>query len=319
MNGQAESSQTPRVSVLDPVSQALEWTLEVLFRPFRLEKWLVLGFAAWLSMLADCNSGGSSNLNDGDRRTRLGDGAYEAWEWFLTHLLPVLVIVGVVMTIVFVIWIVLLWVSSRGKFVFLDGVVRNRAEIVAPWKTYGARGDSLFLFRAFLGAAALVVIFSILIASGAMVWILDLSHGGRPLIVLGLIVAGTTFLALVCFLLLLELALEDFVVPLMYAGEGGLFAAWRELFGLISFRPGAFLLYVGVRIVIGVVFFALIVFSCCMTCCLVVIPYVGTVILLPLWVFRRAYSIRFLAQFGPRYAAFGEVRPAAGEAPVQSC
>ena len=310
MNGQAEPNQRPRLSVLDPVSQAVDRTTEVLFRPFRLEKWLVLGFAAWLSMIADCNGPGSSNWNDDDGyRDRLGHGAHEAWEWFLTHLLPVLVIVGVVATVVFVIWIVLLWISSRGKFVFLDGVVRNRAAIVAPWGAYGSRGDGLFLFRALMGVAAIVAVLSIVGATGVMVWFLETAHGGRPLIVLGLVVAGLTFFALVVLLLLFELALEDFVVPLMYVGEGGVLAAWRELFGLVGSRPGTFLLYVGVRIVIGIVFFALIVLFCCMTCCIVALPYVGTVILLPLWVFRRAYSIRFLAQFGPRYDRFAGPRP----------
>ena len=49
------------------------------------------------------------------------------------------------------------------------------------------------------------------------------------------------------------------------------------------------------------------------TCCLVIVPYVGTVILLPLHVFVRSYSLCFLAQFGPDYAPFasmtGEAAP----------
>ena len=34
------------------------------------------------------------------------------------------------------------------------------------------------------------------------------------------------------------------------------------------------------------------------------VPYLGTVLLLPVLVFQRAYSLHFLAQFGPAYDVF---------------
>jgi hypothetical protein len=40
------------------------------------------------------------------------------------------------------------------------------------------------------------------------------------------------------------------------------------------------------------------------------IPYLGTVLLLPVLVFKRSYSIYFLRQFGPEYDVFPPAPPA---------
>jgi len=50
---------------------------------------------------------------------------------------------------------------------------------------------------------------------------------------------------------------------------------------------------------------AVVVLACCLLCCTVLIPYVGTVILLPVLVFWRSYSVHFLEQFGGTYRLFG--------------
>ena len=50
-------------------------------------------------------------------------------------------------------------------------------------------------------------------------------------------------------------------------------------------------------------------------CCLAVLPYVGTVLLLPLSVFKRSYSVFFLEQFGREWrmvAAAPELSPDSG-------
>ena len=39
----------------------------------------------------------------------------------------------------------------------------------------------------------------------------------------------------------------------------------------------------------------------CATCCIAAIPYVGTVILLPIPITLGAFSLLFLRQFGPDY------------------
>jgi hypothetical protein len=50
--------------------------------------------------------------------------------------------------------------------------------------------------------------------------------------------------------------------------------------------------------------------TCCCACCFMVIPYIGTVFLLPILVFGRSYSLYYLAQYGREYNVFVPTEPA---------
>jgi hypothetical protein len=77
---------------------------------------------------------------------------------------------------------------------------------------------------------------------------------------------------------------------------------------MLGSRPGTFILYLLFQIVLAILSFlvmaAAFVVTCCIACCVAAIPYIGTVLLLPIIVFGRSYSLYFLAQFGPRYDVF---------------
>ena len=51
----------------------------------------------------------------------------------------------------FVFMIVITWLSARGKFMFLDNVVRGQARVVAPWYEYRKEGNSFFRWNLFWG------------------------------------------------------------------------------------------------------------------------------------------------------------------------
>src|SRR5262249_28523995 len=55
MNGSAS-----KIEIFKPFGEALELMKKILFKPFHLKKWLVIGFAAWL---ANLGSGGGGNFN----------------------------------------------------------------------------------------------------------------------------------------------------------------------------------------------------------------------------------------------------------------
>lgn len=55
-----------------------------------------------------------------------------------------------------------------------------------------------------------------------------------------------------------------------------------------------YLLRIGLAFAIGI---AVMIVSC-LTCCLTAIPYIGTVILLPVFVFSRAYPLCYLETLG---------------------
>ena len=39
----------PRIEIFAPFGEAFELTKKILFQPFDLAKWLVIGFSAWLA------------------------------------------------------------------------------------------------------------------------------------------------------------------------------------------------------------------------------------------------------------------------------
>jgi hypothetical protein len=72
-----------------------------------------------------------------------------------------------------------------------------------------------------------------------------------------------------------------------------------------------FLFQIVLTIVIGMMLLVVVVATCCIAGCFLAIPYLGTVLLLPVHVFNRAYSLSYLAQFGPQFNVFPPESPAA--------
>ena len=290
------------ISVIDPVSSAFERVKLVLFQPFDPGKWFVIGFCAFLANLCQGGGGGGGstieNVNWGEIR-----------EFIAQHLLVIIIVVATLLLVGFVIWIVLLWLSSRGRFMFLHCVAENKGEVRAPWHKYRIQGNSLFMFRLALGFISLFV-FGLLIGIAAILaYVLGRDAGLAPIIIivvltiLLLIPLGITFGLIGKFT-------EDFVVPVMYLRNALCMDSWREFMSLLSANKGRFALYILFHIVIdmaiGAIIAAVVLATCCCACCIMMIPYIGTVLLLPVFVFVRSYSLHYLAQYGPDYDAFAQ-------------
>ncbi|MBU4429332.1 MAG: hypothetical protein KKE37_08280, partial [Verrucomicrobia bacterium] len=271
------------------------------FSPFDMVKWLGLGFTAWLSLLGS----GSPVLNFGNFWNKdSSEPLQAAWNWTLAHLALVISLAACIGVCVLAVSLAVAWVASRGKFMFLDNVIHNRAEIVKPWERYRTQGNSYFLFSVCLGLASLAVLGAIILISTliAMPDITRQHFGANAIsaIVLGLLlflVYGITLTAVMLFL-------EDFIVPIMALRSCRALTAWSLFFDLFKAHTGVFILYLLFRIVLGWAVGAISLVFCCFLCCVMWIPYVNTVIVLPLFVFVRCYSIHFLEQFGNEYRLF---------------
>jgi hypothetical protein len=307
----------PRISVVEPLTPAWERTKRILFRPFDLGRWLVLGFAAWLAGLG--GSGGGFQLRlpmrgwgdwGGSASWREGlDGAEQVVRdvWQGVALAGCLVALAVVVVLVVAMVVVGLWASSRGRFVFLDDVLSGRAAIVEPWKRLRRQGNSLFLFRLLFGLVLLVVI-------GLMVGGTFLAVGGVAGLArhetIGAVVAIPLVLVLVAVVALCLVTgalvgylLEGFVVPLMHRHGLGVMDGWRRFLGHFRARPWLFLLsgllLIGLRLGVAMVVVTAGFMTCCLGFLVLMIPYVGTVLLLPVPVFVRSYTVELLAQADP--------------------
>jgi len=138
-----------RIAYFEPLARAWERMKHILWRPFDLAKWLVLGFSCWLAGLADGAGGGGwkwiADKNDFPGRHTIysRSGSYEEIGEALIWLPLIFIIIMAVAAIL----LLILWLSSRAKMIYLDNVVHNRAQIVEPWNRLRTLGNSLFLWR----------------------------------------------------------------------------------------------------------------------------------------------------------------------------
>jgi hypothetical protein len=297
------------IRFFEPLSLAWNRMKVALFKPFDLHKWLVVGFTAFLAGLADWNRGSSGNSrvsNDWSFGEFLRFPA-RAWDWLMDHpLWSILILFGV--SFLILLGIVLLWLSSRGKFMFLDNVVHDKAEVANPWREYKREGNSLFLWRLIFS----FIIFSFFIMLVVLFFVgasrLYEDSFGHHTPVLFIIMTGLVFLFMFILVGYIATFLDSFVVPIMYKRRISATKAWGQFLSVFGKYPFHFILY-GLLMLLLVVLFVIAVilaglFTCCIGFFLLVIPYVGTVVTLPIWYWFRAFSVEFLAQFGDEFDVF---------------
>ncbi len=295
----------PRIEIIAPFRAAYDWMKTVLFRPFDVAQWLTIAFAAFI---AGSWGGGGGNfsrlgrLGNGDWKysaTRHGDLDWDFTPWIVAAVIGLVVIV----LLLTVVW---MWVSSRGRFIFTDCVVKNRGAIGEPWREYRREGNSYFLFSLVIACG----MFLIIAIAGVFMWICFFrmrgeGGPGQVIIVIGLIVIALIWVGFSLFFGLVS----AFMVPVMYRRRSGAKEAFLDVGKLILANPGPFILFIlfGIALVIAVGIIGAVV--ACFTCCIGGLPYISTVLLLPAIVWLAAYKLLFLRQFGDAYDAWAVIVP----------
>jgi hypothetical protein len=122
-----------------------------------------------------------------------------------------------------------------------------------------------------------------------------------------LAIAGWVF---VMVLLVIAWALiAGFMMPVMYRRRCRAYEAFRATVSLIAAHPGEIVLYCLFLFVLAIATGLISCFAICATCCIAALPYVGTVILLPVYILLRSFSLLFLRQFGPDYDVWANAMP----------
>lgn len=299
------------ISLLAPLSRGWDRMKIALFKPFNIEVWFKVGFTAFLAGLLDGggNGGGSGNNSSGDFDFGdFVDAPYHAWEWLLNH--PgwaFLILFGSFFLFVFI--IVLNWLSSRGKFMLLDNVVHKRALVSQPWNEFRNLANSLFLWRfvfGFLVLVTFVVFFSY--SWDIMGQKYYAAEGNIPWFFL--VQTGFMFILLMVVISYISMLLDSFVIPVMYKHGLPVTKAWSKFLEIHWQHFGHFLLFgifaflLVIAIIVLVIVFGL--FTCCLGFLLLIIPYIHSVVLLPITYTLRAFSLEYLAQFGDEWNIFPE-------------
>ena len=120
------------ISVTEPISPALERVNQMLFRPFDLGKWFTIGFCAWLAMLGENGGGGfggnfgnggsggsHTSSSSGNAGESFRHGFEQARNYTLENIYWIVPVVIVAVVLLLAFWLLILWLSSRGKFMFL--------------------------------------------------------------------------------------------------------------------------------------------------------------------------------------------------------
>jgi hypothetical protein len=311
------------ISPLDAARSAIEHTKRYLF-PFRFERWLILGFLAFLDQCGRSGYWGPHAQWNANRHPhwRIGGEAARRWGeaasaggpsgglaeairagfgWASAHAAWLVVGAFFGLLLVLAIAAFVTWINARGTFMYLDNVASGRADVTRSWRQHAARADSYFAWRFGLGVLALGLVLGALFMLGSVAhgWAfgrLSATSGAAIALALAPVVA---ILALALPLLVLAgVALRDFVAPLQVAGGVTCGEAIRLFEGLLVAQPGAFVIYLLMKIGVVVVTGLAIVVGGCLTCCIGFIPIVMQAIFQPFFFFERAWSVALLRQMG---------------------
>ncbi len=293
-----------KISVIDPISQSIDWVKHVLFENFDLGKWLTIGFCAFLALLGE-GGGGGGGFNNLSNLSKHKEKFPQIKSFIIEYIFVISISIGIFILIIIAFSILIQWLSCRGKFMFLDNVVRNRAEVKELWRKFKSLANSLLIFKIILMLISFVL-FIVIIFIGFLIAWADISakNFGQNAIIAIITVALLIFIMVVTFIIIKVLT-KDFWVPIMYRRNIKILEAIKvfkseiapdHIFDIIRF----FLM----KILLGFAIVTISTICCCCTCCIAAIPYIGTVILLPLIMFNRCYSLFFLEQFGDDWIFF---------------
>jgi len=251
------------------INSSANWTVTVLFKPFKFKKWLILAFVA---IMAGCMSNGCNlNFNNGGQQTEKGqevrtsqpsetsEGVEESS--FVSDAKPftredirfIVIIIAAIVLIILALIMLITWLGSRFSFVFLEDVVNNDASITAPFKANREIGRSYFLFNLVFFGILLVLFGSIiylgiaaLIKAGA--FNKDVADIKRTL---GFLVIILPHLLLMAVLILasglISLIATNFVIVVMFKDRIGILKAWPKVLALLKKNIANFIVYILIK------------------------------------------------------------------------
>ncbi len=297
------------ISAIEPISQAWNHMVRILFKPFEIKKWFVLGFCAFL---AQCNEGGGGNYgnyysysgNNGPNVSIPG-GFDEGKVWIDANfsLFLTILISGIILVIL--IGLLATWLSSRGKFMLLDGIVKNRGAIKEPWTEYKTEGNSLFLFSIVIGLLILLT-FSLIAGISVLIALPDIqseTFGGAG--VAAIVVGGSLMLLFILACIAFSAFVKILMVPTMYLKRVRAIEGWKIAWNqLLKGHVGSFILLILMMFLLGLGAGMVGTLAICATCCIGALPYISSVLFLPITVFFVCYALCYIQQFGGDWKFF---------------
>ena len=236
-------------SAVDVISPAFERMKRQLFSPFRFGQWLRFAVVGFLAGEMGSGGGCSTNIPFDSSDSEQFQGVGLPGDALTALGVVVLVILGIALGII------LLYISSRMRFVLFDGVVAGECRIRDSWSRRGGPAFRYFIWQLLLILAAVislcvVVGIPLLLAFGAGLFqnpqenVLALVLGGLVLLLI-LLAWAIVFGVVTVFT-------KDFVVPQMALEDLTASEGWSRLWAMMKSEKGPFAGYVGMKIVLAI-------------------------------------------------------------------
>lgn len=356
----------------DIISGSFQWTKTVLFKPFRIKKWLFLCVIALLAgEFSGCNTNFNLNLldkkdefkktiqkdsdnnkdtsslsflgsQDSDPTEAYSDSAETEEDINISKNIKLAVVIMVILLIVGAIFVVFLaWVYSRFSFIFINSIVKNIASVKTPFTENAILGNSYFKWNmVMLFISILIAGFMVLLFIGGIYFLRETNI--FVIIILSLLyvfVAVSVLLGLI----VLNITVHDLILPVMFKNKIPIMQAWKIALPVLSQKKYDYFKYLliklGLRmlagiaavflsagiilamlvpsgIVGGLLYSASLLFSGYLKIAyfvllitlgiawIVLVIFIINVILLPIPVFFRTFSIKFLARLDRKQDLF---------------
>jgi hypothetical protein len=289
------NNYTKPISLIDHVAPSIAHTKAILFAPFNVSRWLAIGLCAWLATLSE--SGGPNLLSEEYNKP-----LNQVQNTLASH--PMLLGALLIFSIAFTIMVI--WISSRGRFMFYHCVLYNSNQVAHPWHYYQHLAASLFRFRLILA------IIGILLGMGFMGLIISAAGSTFQISDLPLLLPQSAFLMplllIILGLLICDMLTNDFVIPIMHKHTLTCTAAWSVVWGTVGASKLNIFWYLlfkaMVAMAVGSAFLFLGLITRDAIYQMLMIPYIGALVLLPILTFKRTFALHYLRQFGPDFDLF---------------
>jgi hypothetical protein len=241
------------LSAIDTIGPAFQRMKRQLFQPFRFGQWVRYAFVGLLA--GEMGTAGGCNLqfpfnlpSQEPRRFQLPLPATDRDLLFVVAL-------GFLVVLVVIAAVLLLYVSSRMRFVLFDSIVAGECQISRFWNARGEPAWRYFVWQILFllcSIAAFSVVVGIPLAVAAVSGVFRDPRGHLVVLIVGGILVGLTVFLLVLSTAVIHVLTKDFVVPQMAFEDISAVEGWRRVWPIIKSQSGSFAGYIGLKIVLAI-------------------------------------------------------------------
>jgi len=248
-----------KYSAAEAIGPAWEHTQAVMLQPFRLGRYLKLGFVALLAQMA------SSGVSIGIDGVRGANAGMTAMHLPTPSLAPLIGLIAIGVMFVILVSLLLFYISSRMQFVFFDVIARKADAIGALWSRNGSRTWRWIGLKLLVALGSMIVMGLLMLATlPFLIGVFSrINHGEDSSNVVSQVGAGIviSFIALLLGIIVIAIVfaiihalLHDFTLPYMALEDLSIGSALRRLEIFIKDSPGELTLYLLLKLALSIAF-----------------------------------------------------------------